>query len=357
MENFHNLLDYIEIQQNKFLIILDRLKRLRCKIFICGNPVANRFAQQVLLKHNISSEECDKVSLEKILTHCKSQISLIITSEKFDDVLLENFRNKIDVTIHEDFRFAGALITDSNFITWDFLQQNIEKLNLFFNKLGDSISKKTLIAYLNQKLSMDSKYLRAVKSTSPQYFERGLINLSDNEIFIDCGAYKGDTALSFINFLKENKIFSYKKIISFEPNVTSFSRLTARHLKNHECINAGTSNKKGIACFKTVQFPSMSHIANDGDTTINIDTIDNVLNGEIATFIKMDVEGFELPSLQGAENTIKNFHPILSIAIYHKREDLFEIPEYIHSVFSGYKFFIRAYEDTANELILYAVPK
>ncbi|REK69584.1 hypothetical protein DX130_24085 [Paenibacillus paeoniae] len=43
----------------------------------------------------------------------------------------------------------------------------------------------------------------------------------------------------------------------------------------------------------------------------------------------MDVEGSELASLYGAKQIISENTPILAICIYHKPEDLFEIPFYI----------------------------
>ena len=78
--------------------------------------------------------------------------------------------------------------------------------------------------------------------------------------------------------------------------------------------------------------------------------------GERADFIKMDIEGAELYALKGARNTIETYHPILAICVYHRREDLITIPEYIRTLYEGYKFYIRAYSLYSTELVLYAVP-
>ena len=71
--------------------------------------------------------------------------------------------------------------------------------------------------------------------------------------------------------------------------------------------------------------------------------------------IKMDIEGAELDALRGAEGTISKYKPLLAICVYHKRDDLLTIPEYIKSIVPEYRLFLRAYERTTTELVLYAV--
>lgn len=69
----------------------------------------------------------------------------------------------------------------------------------------------------------------------------------------------------------------------------------------------------------------------------------------------MDIEGAELQALKGAENIIRRYRPKLAICIYHKPEDLYEIPQFIKSCHSDYKFYIRHYTDIFSELVLYAI--
>jgi hypothetical protein len=78
---------------------------------------------------------------------------------------------------------------------------------------------------------------------------------------------------------------------------------------------------------------------------------------ERITYIKMDIEGAELESLHGAERLIKENEPKLAICIYHRKEDLWTIIDYIDSLGIDYDYYIRAYEKTATELVLYAIPK
>ena len=71
----------------------------------------------------------------------------------------------------------------------------------------------------------------------------------------------------------------------------------------------------------------------------------------------MDIEGFELNALEGAKDTIKKYRPKLAICLYHKPQDLWEIPLFIKSIDSNYKIFIRHHTDLLNETVCYAIPK
>ena len=75
---------------------------------------------------------------------------------------------------------------------------------------------------------------------------------------------------------------------------------------------------------------------------------------EPITFIKMDIEGSEMRALKGAKQIITTYKPKLAICIYHKLDDLWRIPQYIHSLVPEYKFYIRHHSILYSDTVLYA---
>ena len=68
----------------------------------------------------------------------------------------------------------------------------------------------------------------------------------------------------------------------------------------------------------------------------------------------MDIEGSELKALEGMKQTIKKYKPKLAICIYHKFEDLWELPLYIKKLVPEYQLYIRNYTSYLDEIVLYA---
>lgn len=89
--------------------------------------------------------------------------------------------------------------------------------------------------------------------------------------------------------------------------------------------------------------------------TLSIDDLtENVIKGPV-NFIKMDIEGAEVPALEGARKTIEKYGPQLAISVYHKPDDLYTIPKLIKGIRGDYKFYLDYYTSVGYEIVLYAV--
>jgi FkbM family methyltransferase len=87
-------------------------------------------------------------------------------------------------------------------------------------------------------------------------------------------------------------------------------------------------------------------------TTIDQLVIDHRLDR--VDFIKLDIEGAEGNTLEGATDTIARFRPKLAIAAYHRNDDLHRLPAMIRRLDLGYRFHLDHYTTHHGETILYA---
>lgn len=219
--------------------------------------------------------------------------------------------------------------------------------------LADDLSREIYFSAINYRKSHDPKDA-PVYSKHDQYFVKNLVPISDKEVFVDCGAYDGDTMKEFVKVSKGN----YKKIICFEPVEEYHKRLEKRGSKNRvTAIRAGVYKESTTLNFNA-EGGKGSSITNNAEHTVSIPVraIDDVPECADATFIKMDVEGAELDALYGAKETILRNHPKLAICIYHYHRDFVEIPKLIHSLVPEYKLYIRHHAFSVNETVLYAIP-
>ncbi|MBR4026046.1 MAG: FkbM family methyltransferase [Lachnospiraceae bacterium] len=185
-----------------------------------------------------------------------------------------------------------------------------------------------------------------------QYFD-DVIRLKENEVFVDGGCFDCSTSLIF-----RNKCQTYKKIIAFEPDSYNYKKCqsikTECNIENMDIYNYGMWNSETVLLFQ-LKGSLGSCISENGNDSIKVIDLDSIMQGENVTFIKMDIEGAELNALKGAKETIQKWKPKLAICIYHKIEDIIEIPLYIHELVPEYKLYIRHYAWDHNETVLYAV--
>ena len=187
-----------------------------------------------------------------------------------------------------------------------------------------------------------------------QYYD-DFMEPRNESIVIDGGCYRCDTIKRFIDW---NNGLGYEKIISFEPDPINYNIcrdiVEQKDLKNVELIHAGLSDSNAESSIVS-NGDDTSYICQDGNQKIKLMTIDDAVKDEHCSFIKLDVEGFELESLKGAKETIQNNHPRMAISLYHKVQDLKEIPQYILELSNDYKFYLRIYSNAYLEIVLYAV--
>ncbi len=174
----------------------------------------------------------------------------------------------------------------------------------------------------------------------------------DDEVFIDCGAADGDTAAEVLK-----RWPSTVQIISFEPDTQNHSTYHAiHHEKDGIYLHwAAISDFDGEMSF-TCTGDQTAHLGGVGEK-VPIYKLDTILQGyPYPTFIKMDIEGYELEGLWGARETIRKHSPVLAICAYHTDDHIWQIPLLIHALNPSYKLYLRRYLEQPWEMVWYAVP-
>lgn len=190
-----------------------------------------------------------------------------------------------------------------------------------------------------------------------QYLEKTIEGyLTPSMLYVDCGAFVGDTYESLITCIDENKLV-LEKYIGIEADLSNYLELekcinkSTRHF-NCELYNVAVCEKEQDLHFRN-DGSTASSIVKESDTVVKGKAIDDL--GIIPTHIKMDIEGAETAALLGAEKTIRKYKPRLAICTYHTPEDFYNIILLINSWNLGYRFEYRVYEDAGVDSVLYAV--
>lgn len=235
------------------------------------------------------------------------------------------------------------------------LKEHADDLLWLYEKLGDYRSKMTLYETLNNWIYFNTLE-KSIEPMFNQYFDLDIIQCDENEIFIDAGAFIGDTALSFINNYGKN----YKKIYCYEitPNKIEYMKQKLSPYKNIILKHYGLSDKYETLFISEHENSSSNSLKDKGEIGIETVTLDGDVE-EPVTFIKMDIEGAEQRALLGCEKHIINDKPKLAISVYHNNEDIWKIPQMIYKMCPEYTFYMRYNGQPlfSTELVLFAVCK
>lgn len=166
-------------------------------------------------------------------------------------------------------------------------------------------------------------------------------DIKKDDIIIDIGAHVGIFTLRAAR--------QAKNVLAIEPHPFNYSLLT-NNVKANKLVNVQTlrlalwsSNGKMKLYLASSASHSLKPYLKDKSKylevqTKTLDTIIKELGIKRVNFIKIDVEGAELEVLRGAEETLKENDPFISIAAYHTSTEVHEITEYLQR--KGFRVFV-----------------
>ncbi|MBM4412010.1 MAG: FkbM family methyltransferase [Chloroflexi bacterium] len=194
-----------------------------------------------------------------------------------------------------------------------------------------------------------------------QYNYSDIVHAKLGDVVIDGGAFLGETALYFAE-----RVGLHGKVYAFEfmpSNVELIHQNLAMNPQYHtriEIVERPLWSDSTTQLTADDRGPGSSlRSVNDASEhtfmTISID--DFVRNQSVpqVDFIKLDIEGAELATIEGARTVIMTFKPQLAICIYHKNSDFWQIPQLLHEMVPEYEFYVDHFVPFPNwETVLFA---
>jgi FkbM family methyltransferase len=237
------------------------------------------------------------------------------------------------------------------------ISANAEAVRGAFALWADNESRSTYVTQLKWRMQPDFDEL-PLAVAKEQYFPDNLFGLTADDLFVDCGAFDGDTVRSYLRHRKD----SFRGIVAIEPDPANFQRLQAfvgtlpspvqAKIRLLQLAVGEREEKVGFSATGTVS----SIVTTESELQVRSMPLDAILSDLRPTYIKMDIEGSELAALAGARALISQDHPILAICVYYRQDHLWRVPLFVESIRSDYRFFLRPHDEEGWDLVCYAVP-
>jgi FkbM family methyltransferase len=223
-------------------------------------------------------------------------------------------------------------------------------------RLADDASRRVFLAALRQRLR---GIFDATAPAAEQYFPGDIVRLTEDEVFVDGGAFDGDTLADFVGRVGER----FAHYHAFEPDAANRVRLMGRleglpaAVREKITIHPLALHAESATLSFTDQGGPTSHVGTGGNTSVRGERLDAILAVQRLSFLKLDVEGAERAALAGAKASIIQHRPQVAACVYHEPNDLWEIPQRLAALLPNSRFYLRQHGFDGWETVVYVVPQ
>jgi FkbM family methyltransferase len=291
----------------------------------------------------------DDVPRHAIIVNCSMSISPVLAHKRIEKLGVAGALSYADLC-----KILPDLVPLPNFVleTRSDIRKNQIRWETMSESLTDDLSRRVLDDLISFRLTGDYRSMRSYTVRFKDQYWEDFLELGSGEIFVDAGGFDGDTTEEFCRRYPD-----YEKVFLFEPSLINCEKARARlsGCRSIEFIQLGLSDSVGSLWFNPDE-GSASSIGESGTCQIDVTTLDHEIEGKV-TFIKMDLEGWELKALEGSKRHIVEDHPKLAISVYHHPSDFWRIFESIISLRQDYDIFLRHYSEGWSETVMFFVPR
>lgn len=309
--------------------------------------IIDDFAENLSSWHGVPVVKLESVPTGAIVLNCSTSISPMIVLDNLANAGIAKVLNFCDLMPGAEGGLRWPWFVSQQRDDWIAHESEWARL---FDTMADEESRQTLLDVVRYRLTAEPAFMRNFTvRLRDQYFE-SFMQL-ESETFVDAGGFDGDTSEEFCLRYPD-----YRAIHLFEPSPSNISA-ARRRLRGREHINflqLGLSDSPGCLHFDS-EAGSASSVSEAGGATIEVVKLDDAIAGAVS-FIKMDLEGWEMKALAGCAQHIRNDYPKLAISVYHSAEDFRKVPAYLRSLQSQYRIYLRHYTQGWSETVMYFMP-
>lgn len=240
-------------------------------------------------------------------------------------------------------------------ITEEYYRQHIDDFKKSEGLFKEELSKKVFKAYMESRVYGNLDAIFDAFTRPMSYVDNDIWELN-NEVYVDCGAYNGDTIAMFIDAASGR----YKGIYAFEPDHKIFCKMKER-MKPYDdgrihLFEKGLWNKNTFLSFVPDEeqsgYATEAFIPGD-EYTVAVCKLDDIIKDDV-TLIKVNMSGSNRECIEGARRIIRACHPKVAITVGLTKERLYQIPVLLKEINPDYDLFLRFNESMPSRICLYA---
>ena len=314
----------------------------------------------------------DEYYSENMVLEGKTVLSYSMLKEKYDmvNVIMGNsyYEKKEILKKKECIGDVFCLFSMSYHVfertSYEEIEQHLQDFQETLDVLEDELSKSNFMAFLKTRVSGNNRYIEEVFKYETTFFENDIIQLCENEVYLDVGAFDGDTIRMFLRKTDHR----YQHIYEFEADDENYLKLrnyiSDIKLERIELSNKGAWNEKGRRAFLKNQ-KQASGVADNTEThnyiqadisTIMMESLDEMFYyTNKVTLFKINYRNGVKEALEGSANILRDHMPKLVITVGFDCYNVRAIPKLIKRINSKYRFYMRFCRSMASGLVLYGV--
>ena len=183
------------------------------------------------------------------------------------------------------------------------------------------------------------------------HFDAVYTPILEGDVVVDCGSSDGLWALSIIE--------KVKKIYLIEPQkefVHALERNFTRYVKAGKAVifEYAIGSLDGYCNIIRANPADLNGVIKYNEKgTVVLRCLDSLFKDESISFIKADIEGFEMDLLKGAREVIRRDRPKLALTVYHASNDWNTMKDYVLSLVPGYRWKIKGMMRWGKPLLLH----